>query len=308
MAADAASDDDLLRVLRHHKHCPRTLRPLFDDWDGLVAHAGERGMPFDAPPAAVLDHWRALYDAGLASTDDEVGRLLDGLAERGQLEDTLVVVVSDHGESFGEHGLVGHGKNLFEPLLRAVLLLRLPRRAPGLEGPAPTPRRVPQVVRTVDVAPTLAELLALPAAGDGAGDRAGVGDGRGGPVAVQGESLLPLLRGEGAARDERLAFSHAPSSDGPEGRHHAVRGARWRLVSGPDGDRLSDLETDPAELRDHAAEHPGVVEKLRARLDAQRALDAALRRRLGGASAGELSDLSAERLDELRALGYLGDG
>lgn len=73
----------------------------------------------------------AAYDAAIAFVDDEVGRLLSDLDRRGLLDNTLLIVASDHGEHFGEHGLQLHTNSLYMPLLRVPLLIRYPGRVPG---------------------------------------------------------------------------------------------------------------------------------------------------------------------------------
>ena len=74
---------------------------------------------------------RRLYDGAIASIDQEIGRLLDELRRRGVLDNTIVIVTSDHGEQFGEHGLNGHGNSLYLPLLRVPLVIRYPPRVAG---------------------------------------------------------------------------------------------------------------------------------------------------------------------------------
>jgi len=89
------------------------------------------------------------YDGEIAYTDQHVGRLLDELVRTGLAANTIVVVVADHGEEFGEHGHNGHGYGLFEECVRVPLILC----APGVAA-----RRVPDVVPTIGLMPTLLEL------------------------------------------------------------------------------------------------------------------------------------------------------
>jgi arylsulfatase A-like enzyme len=124
----------------------------------------------DRPAAADLDHFVDAYDAALHQADEEVGRLLAALRALGLDDSTIVVVVSDHGEEFGDHGGVNHGRTLHEEVLRVPLLMR----APGL-----APREIVEPVSLADVTPTLLELVGL------APERE-----------MDGRSLVPLLRGE----------------------------------------------------------------------------------------------------------------
>ena len=70
----------------------------------------------------------ARYDGSLTYWDNELNELLTTLEDRGVLRDTFVVITSDHGEMFGEHGLYGHGKSLTEPVIHVPLILKTPGR------------------------------------------------------------------------------------------------------------------------------------------------------------------------------------
>ncbi|HEX4956320.1 MAG TPA: sulfatase [Thermoanaerobaculia bacterium] len=94
------------------------------------------------------------YDNAVQYVDEQIGRVVERLAVRGQSERTLIVVVADHGEHLGEDGMVTHGKNLLDGVLRVPLLLSWPGR---LE-----PRIVDEPVSTIDVLPTVLDLLELP--------------------------------------------------------------------------------------------------------------------------------------------------
>ena len=94
------------------------------------------------------------YDAGIAYLDDEVGRMLDEFGDRGLLDNTLVIITSDHGEEFGEHGRHWHGETLYMPSLHVPLVVRLPDGA--LAG-----ARVATPVSPTDVAATIVDVLGL---------------------------------------------------------------------------------------------------------------------------------------------------
>ncbi len=113
-------------------------RPFFAFLNYFDAHG-----PYRAPPE-FLDRFAAgggnldRYDAAIAYLDAELDRLFRELARRGLLDRTVVVVTSDHGEQFGEHGLKGHANSLYLPLLEVPLVLRYPPRVPaGLRVAAP---------------------------------------------------------------------------------------------------------------------------------------------------------------------------
>lgn len=93
-------------------------------------------LPYD-PPAGFAERFAAepseldRYDGGIAYMDEALGAMFDTLRARGVLDNTLVIISSDHGEGFGEHGLHGHGNSLYRPELHVPLLVRFPPRVPG---------------------------------------------------------------------------------------------------------------------------------------------------------------------------------
>lgn len=112
------------------------------------------------------------YDAEVAYMDDRIGKLMAWLGERGDLENTIVAVIADHGESLGEHGIIGHTEYVYREVMWVPLLLNWPGRIEG-------GRTVPDLVRSVDLMPTLLDLLELDI-----------------PAEVEGSSLLPLMEGK----------------------------------------------------------------------------------------------------------------
>jgi arylsulfatase A-like enzyme len=116
-----------------------------------------------------LAHMMALYDGDIAETDEEVGKILQLLQDLRLSRNTLVIVSSDHGEAFLEHGKIRHGNSLYEELLHVPLIMRLP-------GVIPAGKRVAGNVSHVDLLPTVVGLLHLP-----------------GPSQVQGVDLSPVI-------------------------------------------------------------------------------------------------------------------
>ncbi|HEY8514695.1 MAG TPA: sulfatase [Candidatus Binatia bacterium] len=111
-----------------------------------------------------LQHVIALYDGEIRYTDEHLGRVLEELRELGVLDDTLVIVTSDHGEEFFEHGQKGHGKALYDETIRIPLVMRYPR---GIAAGTV----VDEQVRLMDVAPTILGFTGVAAPpGFGAGD------------------------------------------------------------------------------------------------------------------------------------------
>lgn len=207
------------------------------------------------------------YDAEIRGMDRALGRLIDGLAERGLGRRLALVVTSDHGEEMGEHGDWGwHSHTLYDELLRVPLVVRRP-------GGRSAGERVTHQARGVDLAPT---LLAL----------AGVAP----PPGLDGTDLLALVDG-GDPTATRFAFAQLDN-----GTARALRTRRWKLYDGS----LYDLVTDPGERHDVTFQHPDVAGALERRLE--RWTEAA--RAVEGAGEAPV-DLDAEAVERLRALGYL---
>lgn len=169
------------------------------------------------------EHLLALYDGEIRWTDSNLARLLELHAQRRPGRELLVVVLADHGEEFFEHGGKGHQQTLFEEVVRIPLIFHWPGRLPA-------GATVADLVRILDVFPTLLEL---------------VGASPGEPVA--GRSLVPLLRGGELPEQPALLELRAH----PERPLAALRSARGKLVLGrwPATPAYYDLAADPGEQR-----------------------------------------------------------
>ncbi len=102
-------------------------RPFFAFLNYYDAHG-----PYRSPMRTAFDSGRTpqdRYDGALRYIDSEIARLVDSLRASGTLDHCLLVIASDHGEQFGEHGLSSHGNSLYLPVLHVPLLIRLPDRA-----------------------------------------------------------------------------------------------------------------------------------------------------------------------------------
>jgi arylsulfatase A-like enzyme len=123
-----------------------------ETYPALQRAAASRPATF--PPTK--DVQKALdYDSEVAYVDLHLGRLLDLLQEKGLLQNALVVILADHGESLGEHGYWGHGRKVYEPTLRIPLILYAPQLFP-------VSRRLRDPVNTLDLLPTILSLANLP--------------------------------------------------------------------------------------------------------------------------------------------------
>ena len=199
-----------------------------------------------------------LYDGEVRQMDERFfGRLEETLVRLGLKERTLLIVTADHGEELLDHGFVGHASTSlkgtsYDEVIRIPLILRYPG---GLAGG----RQVTEQVQNIDVAPTVLDLLRAEA-----------------PEALQGQSLLPLIRGEAGWR-ERPAFCETTPGGyqaPPEMLKTRVRSMRtpeWKFIrtTGPSGDEveLYHLKEDPGERRSVVAEYPDVAREMRAELE-----------------------------------------
>jgi arylsulfatase A-like enzyme/Tfp pilus assembly protein PilF len=210
------------------------------------------------------------YDAEVAAVDEAIGRLLEYLRRTNELDRTLIVVTSDHGEAFGDGGELTHGILLRSSTLRVPLVLSAPGRLP--EG-----SRVSGIVSNADVTPTVLELLGVDF----------------GPV--DGKSLVEPMRA-GRTR-ERFAYSETrlPADEYGWSMLAGVRDDRWAWVRAPRPE-LYDLVTDPGETRSLHDDHPEIA--------------VGLDKRVAAILANQHGDIRRSELDEsqieaLRSLGYL---
>jgi arylsulfatase A-like enzyme len=219
-------------------------------------------------------HLVDLYDAGIRQTDAEIGRLLEGLRASGLLEGSLILLTSDHGEEFLEHGGVLHGRTQFEEVVRVPLIVAGPGVGKG--------SRVPVPVSLVDVMPTLLATLGVTA-----------------PEALDGEDLTPLFSGRAAPRVEgRFLFGEADHNNQQLDITRAVRHGADKMHFDRATQRASlyDLDADPAELRDLAAQRPEVVRELRQHIDRFMRIQPLV---------GETITLTPAEIEKLRSLGYI---
>lgn len=221
---------------------PPGIRPALAAGD---VHAAARRLNWAGGPRLSDEEitWlRALYDAEIAGWDRALAELLHALAAEGILGRTTIIVTSDHGEEFQEHGRLKHGSQLYEESLRVPLLL---------VGPGIPPGRVQALAQGIDLAPTALALLGLPV-----------------PPQLPGTDLRRIA----ADRPERAVFAETASGIAPDGSPtdvRALRLERWKLIDLPALGRreLYDLATDPGERQARGAEDPAATD-LAARLAA----------------------------------------
>jgi len=242
-------------------------------------HYYDPHTPYEAPAEYRKRHPLSSYDAEVAFTDFEIGRFLADLERLGLAERTLVVLVSDHGEGLGQHGEATHGYLVYEPTLRVPFIMSLPEES-GLAGSAERGARIGFSVRLIDVMPTVLDAVGLEM-----------------EAAVDGRSLLPLVRGESLAPEfcyfETLypyfAYRWSPL--------RGVRFNEWKYILAPEAE-MYDVGGDRAESDNLIAREGERAAELDRALKEFMRLEAE-----AGSGAG--AQMSAEEVRRLSALGYI---
>jgi choline-sulfatase len=262
-----------------------TLGDLGENEDALFQKSHEFFWSrVDREDPADTQQLRDLYDGSIRQVDSELAMLIAWLRGAKMLRETLIIVLSDHGEEFRDHGQFLHSR-LYQEHLHVPLVMVFPRR----DRARTKGQRIAAPVRLVDVAPTLLDYLKLPV-----------------PDGMQGESLMPLILGSEEPTDRPVMSSYARRG------YLALRDGRWKLVQRQqprlDGSgvvtqsELYDLESDPAERLDLADQEAERLAELSARAAE---LDQAAKALYRGTEAGERTRPDAETLEALRALGYV---
>jgi arylsulfatase A-like enzyme/predicted Zn-dependent protease len=240
-------------------------------------HLYDAHTPYRAPvevAAQFPDTRDGAYDAEVAFVDQQVGRLVEALRTAGTLDETLVVVIADHGEQLGEHGEQTHGFFIYDAAVQIPLIMA----GPGIER-----RVVTDQVRIVDVMPTLLDLSGIEI-----------------PESVQGTTLRPALSGQPV---ELLALAETwyPRYHYGWSELTAVRDGQFKFILAPRRE-LYDLTKDPREQHNIAAADP-------VRADAfERGLRALLAQTTRSEAASKPQSVPADVEQRLRALGYLSGG
>jgi len=203
----------------------------------LWVHYYDPHRPYDAPEPFKSRYQDDPYAGEAAYTDAQVGRLLDHLEEAGLQEQTLVVLLSDHGESLGEHGEYTHGVFLYKSTMHVPLIMAGPGLLKG--------HVVEQQVRSIDILPTIAEFLALSPGGS-----------------VQGVSLLPAAA---AGKGVRTTYSYMetlyPKTHMGWSELRAVRTEDWKLIISPKPE-LYRLKKDSSETQNVVDRFPADADRL----------------------------------------------
>jgi arylsulfatase A-like enzyme len=227
-----------------------------------------------------------LYDAEVRYTDHYFGEVIAHLRKLGKLDETLIIFTADHGEELFDHGGHGHGHTLFNELLQVPLIMR----HPGL-----TPGRRKEIVRLIDVLPTIIEMFAFEAE----------------DAVIQGRSLLPLLLGRADTQPaEQFVLAEVMYPSKIEAL--SLESGDWKLIRTiemqpsrgfPRGKRdaweLYNTLQDPGELENVLRFNPETVEKSRKQLEV-------LRQKFDVSGLeGKHIELDDDTREALRSLGYV---
>ena len=241
-------------------------------------HFYDAHQPYDPPEPYASMYGGRPYDSAITYMDAQVGRMVAFLEQRRLLDSTVVIVVGDHGESLGDHGEAGHGIFVYESVMRVPLIIRAPYE--GLRG-----RIVDDLTRSVDVLPTLLELLGRHS------------------TAVDGTSLVPLMAGKIRTLNlEAYSESLYPLHAFGWSELHALRAGGFKVIAAPRPE-LYDLESDPFEEHNLYSERRALGERMIARLHE-------LERRSEASAPAERARRrddrdDPDRADRLAALGYV---
>ncbi len=230
---------------------------------------------------ADYEHMNAQYRGEISFMDAYLGVILDRLEAAGQLEDTLVIFLSDHGEEFGEHGGIGHGVTLHNEVLKVPFIWswnRVIRRGAA----------VPSTVGLIDFSPTILDFLSIP-----------ISD------AMRGRSLKPLLTGKATGAPTRPLYYFM--GDDTSGFARGIQRNDWKLIrqsaSGHDSYALYDLSRDPKEFNNLWSREPVIGDALRQELDRTLRMDA----ETSTVTSTRIQEdaLDPQEVERLRDLGYL---
>jgi len=201
---------------------------------------GPYAKKFYKEQGSVLENLNASYDGEISFVDEQIARLLKFIDAMGLDSKTLVVITSDHGEGLGQHNWMGHGMYLYQEQTHTPLMMRLPQVIPsGVE--------VKTIVRSIDIAPTILDILGMRR-----------------EEQFEGESLLHSILDPAHGTDRTVFMERrhyaGPVYDGVSviGSKFGIRDGNLKYVWAPEEstEELFDLTTDPNELNNIADRYP----------------------------------------------------
>ncbi|GEM_PF-275375 len=219
------------------------------------------------PDTETIKRLEKLYDGEIAYTDEYFGNLLEGLAQMGMDENTVIVMTADHGEEFLEHGGFEHGHSMFDEMIRVPLIISGPDVDAG--------RVVDDPAAHIDIGPTLCRLAGVPI-----------------PPTFTGRDLLEAP----GTRDDRPILAQGNMWGPPL---HAMIDGRYKVIRRFEHWMIFDLENDPEEKDDIFDSRPDLARRLTKSYAAH--LEAAAK---GNTNEREALELSEDEIERLQSLGY----
>jgi choline-sulfatase len=240
----------------------------------LWVHLYDPHDPYDPPEPFKSKYAAAPYDGEIAYVDSALGNFFAGLKAAGLYDSSVIAVVADHGEAFGEHGEESHGFFLYDETVHVPLLIKLP-------AGRTTDARINVRVGLVDVAPTLLHAVGVEV-----------------PSQMQGESLIPFTSGEKKAA-ERPAYAETDYPKRAFGWSwlRSFRAGKYLYIDAPRRE-LYDESADRKAMNNLAAASPALANTLQAQLDE-------FRRKTSVGSVAAQPGISPEQAEKLQALGYI---
>lgn len=239
----------------------------------LWLHLYDAHQPYHPPPQFLRSYPGDPYDAEIAFEDRELGRFLDAVRQKSPANKILVVLLSDHGQSLGQHGEYEHGIFLYDSTVRIAWIMAGPGVPAGVQ--------VQQQAREIDLLPTVLDLL---------GGRAS--------SSVQGTSLVPAFFGKSVPSTYSYEETLCPKINMGWSELRGIHTAHWMYIRAPRPE-LYNLDQDPDELNNVIDSHPREY----------RELDAQLKKlgRLGSSGTETLtvSNMDRRTMEQLESLGYV---
>jgi len=242
----------------------------------LWMHLYDPHYPYNPPEPYKHEYAAQPYDGEIAFADEQVGRLVRYLKEKGIYQNTVIVLAGDHGESLGEHGERTHGFFIYNSTMHVPLIIRVPDSTGG--------RTVSDTVSLVDLMPTVLGAVGIAV-----------------PTQVQGKSLLARVRGgeSDTAERERDVYgeTYLPRIHFNWSELRGAESAKYHFIDAPRPE-LYDLAKDPGEVHNLLAEKKAVAEEMQAKLAAM------IRDYSAGKELAEKTGLDPALMDRLKSLGY----
>lgn len=206
------------------------------------------GVDYPYHTSLGIDKYFKRYAESLLAVDESIGRVLDTLEKRGELDSTLVIYMGDNGFAFGEHGLIDK-RTAYEESMRVPMLARCPELFSG-------GRTVKEIAANIDIMPTVLDVAGVAA-----------------PAGLDGASMIPMLQGKPPAnwRTELLYEYYWERNYPQTPTIHALRGDRYKFIRVQgvwDLEELYDMQEDPLESRNliFSPQHAEIIKEMRERL------------------------------------------